>query len=249
MATQRHLRNAPIREALIDIRCETPKSPIDLVVAYANKIAVSGSQVNDIWDGEVTFKLDAAEGEPNSLHSATRVGKRVDLPIGKHRDVVQLKARELTFSRLAGYENWESMATPAFECWSGFARSVPMARVDQIAVRYINAIQLPLPIVDFREYLVAPPDIPDGLPQMLRGYMSRVSFGQDDMLANVTQVLEGLTPDGSEASVLLDIEVASPCSMDPLDVGGIREIADRLRNFKNEVFFRYLTEKTLGRYE
>lgn len=246
MATKRHLNNAPIREALVDIRCQ-PAASLDTVTQFAARIARPGDSVADLWEAMMELKVEQGQQvSPTSFHTATLLGKRIDF--ADRREVAQVKTIGCTYSRLAPYEKWDSMAERAFDVWGGFVKATRCKTVEQIAVRYINAIQLPMPILDFAEYLSVPPVIPEELPQEVLGFMGRIGFKRGEDVATVTQVLESQTADGNFLNILIDIEVITKCAHSADDLLGIRNTAGRLREFKNDVFFGFVTDKAIERY-
>ena len=192
------------------------------------------------------MKLEQGQAPTAPTHTASLTGKRIDF--ADKKNVAQIKTTGCTYSRLAPYETWEAMTDHAFYIWGEFVSAVRFERVERIAVRYINAVQLPLPIHDFATYLNCPPVIPSGLPQEVDQFVSRVSFRRHLDVATVTQMIESGTHDGKFLNVLVDIEVATTCSHLASDVESIRATAQTLREFKNDVFFGFVTDKVLERY-
>jgi uncharacterized protein (TIGR04255 family) len=128
---------------------------------------------------------------------------------------------------------------------------VQPAEVVRIAVRFINALRVPMPLSDFDEYLTHAPQLPPTLPQSLSGFLNRVVINDqaNGDFAMVTQMLEGETPDHTGLNVLLDIDVSHPCQLATTDEQEITTILNRLRDTKNKAFFGFLEEKILEQYE
>jgi len=124
--------------------------------------------------------------------------------------------------------------------------------VNRVAVRYINEMELPLPLADFKEYLSAPPEVPAGLPQTLSGFFQRVVMADTvkDRMAAVSQAFEGVqaTETADKITVFLDIDAFSQVSMSA-DSQEVWDKLDELREFKNNIFFEHLTDKTLELFE
>ena len=120
-------------------------------------------------------------------------------------------------------------------------------RVNRLAVRYINAIELPLAGADFDEYLTAGPRIPESLPQFLTSFLQRVvlPFAEVSGHAIITQALEAPTTRGLTA--VLDIDVFAECLIDGADPE-IWSKLGQLRIIKNRIFFASLTKKALESY-
>lgn len=245
MAKPRHLSRAPIREALIDIQF-APAANLESVAAFAQEAAGVEGSISDLWE----TKLDLTIGSDGTQHSntGTCVGKRIDFPGSKH--VVQLRTTGFTFSRLPPYETWEAMSEHALDIGFRYLAAVRPEHVVRLAVRYINTLQIPLPVTAFEEYLTCPPQIPSELPQGLTSFLSRVVIAAPESgdVGVVTQVLEGMTPEGNALSILLDIDASHLCKLNGLQTDKVRAVLDRLRAFKNDAFFGFLEEKAVEQY-
>ncbi|WP_460151874.1 TIGR04255 family protein [Pseudomonas sp. S2_B07] len=245
MAKPRHLSRAPIREALIDIQF-SPAADLESVAAFAHEAAGLLGSISDLWETtlELTIGVDGAQ----QSNTGTCVGKRIDFPGLNH--VLQLRTTGFTFSRLPPYETWEAMSEHALKIGFRYLAAVRPEHVVRLAVRYINTLQIPLPVATFKDYLTCPPQIPSELPQGLASFLSRVGIAVPEYgdVGVVTQVLEGMTPEGNALSILLDIDVSHLCKLDGPETDKIREVLDRLRTFKNDAFFGFLEEKTLEQY-
>lgn len=245
MAEIRHLSNAPIREAIIDIQFE-PLADIEAVDHFAASFASASDKVSDLWTSTLELKM-----EPNGVRQSqvgSRIGKRVDLEDGKH--VVQFRTAGFTFSRLYPYESWEVMSDKALNFWHRYFEAMKPTVISRVATRYINSIQLPLPIDDFSGYFVYAPEVPSSLPQSISSFFSRVVIADPATsdVTNVTQMLEGLSPDQSSLTVLLDIDATYPQPLPTSDASQITTILNRLRDTKNKAFFGFLEEKALEPY-
>lgn len=247
MGKRRHLDNAPIQEALIDIKFD-PVPNGDVSSAATKLVGGEAAQILDLWNTMFEFKVELNQ-QPTTQQS-TQVGKRVDFQeLGR---VLQLQNGSFTFSRLAPYKDWDEMIAPALALWRQYAELMAVRRVNRVAVRYINMIHLPLPLTDFSAYLESAPIIPDGVPRALAGFLTRVSIPMDKHLAIVTQSLEGGEVEYRGANalrMLLDIEVSHQEGFDREQFGAIGKTLEQLRDAKNDVFFSFLTERTLGQYE
>lgn len=131
----------------------------------------------------------------------------------------------------------------ARERWRKFLATSGTVNVSRLAVRYINAISIPLG-ADYDEYLTTAPRIPKSVPQIVNSFMQRVivPFEEDAANAIITQTVEMPNP-----LIILDIDVFTVCSLP----GGSDDIwpkLDRLRNIADRIFFSSLTEKVIESY-
>ena len=244
MAKRRHLPNAPIREALIDIVFE-PQCELEAIDAIARPLAQqAGSLISDYFEAQ--FRVEAAGGTTRAEHSASLVGRRVDLREAKQ--VLQLKRGGFAFSQLPPYREWQDVRDAGAKYWKAFETVLSSRVVKRLGVRYINSLELPLPL-RFEEYLTAAPGVPDSLSPSISGFLSRVSVPLGDDLATITQVLEGPTQDRKALRVMVDIDVtAIGLEISTGDFAQIWTTLDRLRDRKNDAFFELVTDKTLELY-
>lgn len=248
MSEPRHLTNAPIREAVIDIQVTAPVS-LDNLKAIAARLKDKPHKQDELWQASIGFQInDDGQGSANTDRSS--IGYRYTF--NNHPYVLQCQVRGFTFSHLPPYGNWEEMSAIAKELWEIYLDIAKPQTISRIAVRYINSLPIPLPIADFSEYLNVPPIVPEGLPQTLASFLQRfvIVDNSTGAVATVTQVLEEQLPQSNKVTFLLDVDAAKTYPLGfAADTASIWTILEELRNFKNRVFFKYLTEKTLRIFE
>jgi uncharacterized protein (TIGR04255 family) len=242
VAAQRLLTNAPVKEALVDIRFE-PALSLETIDQFVEVSKAQFPKKTDIWEALVGFHVG---GEASAKSSA--VGRRLDSPDVPY--VMQCRVGGFTFSRLSPYVTWTEFRAEARNWWQSFQRVAEPRVVTRVAVRYLNAIPLPLPMADFGDYFTCPPQIPRGLPQALSGFLQRVVIPDRETLSTaiVTQALEDQPVPAREASsvtVLLDIDVFRETQIPGSGTDEIFASLDVLRDQKNRMFFEHLTEKTV----
>lgn len=249
MARARHLKRAPVREALIDIQFE-PRIEIGSIERFASGQTQEFPKQLDLWEALVGFNVDGSQASANATQAV--IGKRLDSEDSPH--VLQCRTGGFTFSRLSPYIEWGRLREDAYRLWQIFYREAGPQTVTRLAVRYINEIKIPLPINDFGDYLVCPPRVPDLLPQAISGFMQRVVIPDDakNCISVVNQLFEGqsLMLGGQETiSVVLDIDVFRQVSIDASKVDEIWGALDILREQKNRIFFEHLTERSVEMFE
>ena len=93
----------------------------------------------------------------------------------ENRDkAVQLRVNGFAFSKLKPYESWPALRDEAREHWETYRGELGPSRIARLAVRYINRIELSLPITDFQDYVLTGPQIADGIPQGLAEFFSEL---------------------------------------------------------------------------
>jgi uncharacterized protein (TIGR04255 family) len=240
MVAPRHLNKAPISEALVDIRVKR-RPDIDLstlesiYAVFANEYPKKRERIR------IESKLDFKTKESQT----TSVVDGYLCTSSDAKQVVQVRLDGFTFSRLKPYETWEDLRKEAHRLWQSYIRLASPELITSVALRYIDRLEIPLPVRDFGDYLTAPPTIPEKLPQELTSFLTR-NVIRDPSLDFVAIISQSLEPVGASSvvPVILDIDVSKEVQY---NVGAkeIWETIDQLRGFKNKIFFESITEKTV----
>ena len=200
----RHYDNAPIKEAIIDI--QLGRSSVTLANFESTEISPPHGyaerrklMVNELR-GELDGDLLTATAKQDHMGYAFIGGE------GKH--VVQFRVNGFTFSRLAPYQTWKQLRSEARTLWDAYRQVVGMLPVVRVGLRYVNQLDLPMPLRDFRDFIRSYPEISSDLPQQLAGFFMQVQLPQEDIGAMLI-LNEAMVPPSSPkvTSVVLDIDV------------------------------------------
>ncbi len=242
MARYRFLKNAPIREAIIDLKVAPAVDATKLEPLFES-LKERFPKQEIMQRSTFGFEIGPNELRQSRVDGAVE-GRRLTSDDGRH--IVQIRSDGFTFSRLPPYETWEAMKENAEPLWNAYVTHSGAEKVIRTAIRYINVMDLPLPIQAFQDYLCAPPEIPAALPQELGGFFSRIIVVHRELggAAVVTQALE--TSFENKVQVILDIDVFKEAkemewsASDP----SVWATLGKMRDFKNQIFFESITEKT-----
>ncbi|MBU0640676.1 MAG: TIGR04255 family protein [Planctomycetes bacterium] len=245
MLAHRHYQNAPITEAIIDLRVE-PRRGItvrELQKAHAGQEA----------EYPYVEPLNVATGQMHvgpqvtTMASTKHIGFWFRSDDGKQ--IYQARLDGFTMSRLAPYECWESFRDEARRLWNVYRSTVNLTGMVRLAVRYINRIDIPLPLRDFKDYLRTVPEVSPDLPQGLTGYFMRLAIPQQDIMS-VCLLSEAIIdpPSSDVVSVVLDIDVFRTEGLQA-DEEEIWAFIDKLRERKNQIFEACITDKTRELFE
>jgi uncharacterized protein (TIGR04255 family) len=149
-------------------------------------------------------------------------------------------------NKLKPYARWESLRDEARTLWEDYVSVARPNVVRRIALRYINRLELPLPITDFKEYVRTAPDIAPGIPQAISGFFLRLEIPHPNgVLALVTEAIEPVEKraSGDIVPFILDIDVIRQETLSP-EAPDLWEKLEELRDVKNEIFFKTITPKT-----
>ena len=143
---------------------------------------------------------------------------------------------------LKPYETWERFRDEARRLWGKY-REVTSPEITRVALRYINKMEFPLPVKDFGNYLAAPPTVPAGLSQGVSSFLTRVVIHEPEIGAAgiITQALEQII-NPNVLTIILDIDVFKQKS-EGITEEEAWQTLEKLRHFKNKIFFESITEK------
>lgn len=234
--------NAPITEALFDIRVELPK---DFNFELLRDIY---SEVKDIFPilkeqkfvkGQLKFSPEGTSVGPSTVGERGLLAHSSD-----NKKIVQYRVDGFTFNKLKPYENWDSFSNEAKDLWKKYYQKIQPLKITRIALRYINKIELPLPFSDFKEFILTVPEIAHNLPQGLSSFFMQLTIPSEESkaMAIINQTMENPTPNG-KLPYIFDIDVYKLTNYNE-DIPEIWEEFNVLRDFKNKIFFESITKKT-----
>lgn len=247
MNVTRHYPNAPIAEAIVDLRVK-PRADLSLeeleVVRSGEEVAYPRS--NKIYQTEGTITVQ--DGAPPSATAQHQLlGYKFASESGKA--IWQSRRDGFTFSQLAPYASWEPFRDEGRRLWMLFReRSAPVA-VERLAVRYINRIDVPAPSIDLKEYFRTSPEVSPDLSQELAGFFMQLQIPQADLGVQVL-INQTIIPPSREdvVSVVLDIDLIRAEDV-PNTEEAIWDVFEKLHVRKNEVFEACITDKTRRLFE
>jgi uncharacterized protein (TIGR04255 family) len=245
MAEITHLSRAPIIEAIIDFRIE-PEKEFPL-----NKLSDLVAKVGDTYPQHE--KRNLFESRVKIMPSQRQISQSTHEK-GLHgfffksedeQNIAQFRVDGFTFNHLEPYTSWDPIFTEAKRLWGVYADIMAPEFVTRIAVRYINRLKLPLSIKELSQYLTILPQIPDDLPKSVSSFLIKMVLVEEQtgLMANITQALEsGIVSD--HVPIIFDIDVYREGRFKPNDPEIWRVFGD-LREMKNRIFFRYITDNTV----
>ncbi len=231
--------NAPITEALIDIRVEAPQA-----LTLQTLEGLHGA-IKDRYPGKK--KRVYMEGRFSAGVEIGAAAKQTEMGFAfateNGRQIFQARRDGFTFSRLRPYGNWAELRDEARRLWSIYRESVAPRQITRVAVRYINQIDIPPQATDYKVYFRTVPEVSPELPQGLSGFIMQLQFPQEDFGGSLilTETAVPL-PSSGAVSVVLDLDVFK----DHVEIASDDEVWDlleTLRNRKNEFFEGCITDE------
>jgi uncharacterized protein (TIGR04255 family) len=253
MAERAHYPNAPITEALIELRITHAQ---DFSVDDLGKI---GETLADHYptqepmyfhSGQIAFKQaeDPAQVETSYEHSGFRFISQ------NKQQILQARRDGFTFSVLAPYDRWETFRDEARRLWELYRFAAKVENITRAAVRYINRIDVPLattPVVRVEDFLRTYPEIPSDWPyEDLQSYFMQLQIPQMD-LGGMMVINQATTPppNPETTSILLDFDLFRAQYEEPWPVdndAAVWALLEQLHDRKNEYFEGSITDRTRG---
>ena len=245
MSGGRRYPNAPITEAIIDLRVGLPE-PFD---STRLKRAHDGQESAYPRTEQLAFATGRIQvgREVGATASSRPCGYRFWSEDG--RSVYQARTDGFTLSRLAPYDHWEPFRDEARCLWEIYRRVVEPSKIERIAVRYVNRIDIPLPLRDFGDYLRTFPELSPDMPQALSRYLMRLEIPLGDTRSTCF-LTQAVVPPASQdvVSIALDIDVFRTSDIPEHD-DAIWEIMETLRQNKNSLFEACITDAARELFE
>lgn len=235
-------KNAPIKEALIDIRVELPP---DMRFEDLEGIKTHLSE----YPLEETRNLSQATFQFGPVVEANAQQKPWALVFRNqaNNQVLQVRLDGFTFSRLEKYEDWEHLRDEARRLWLIYRSLVRPKKISRVALRYINQLDLVGERIEPEEYLNVFPQVPETLQPELRNFgpfLLNLRMHQPDLKGTLV-INEGnaspKSPDTVSIVLDLDLQVENP----PVETEQeLWEFFEKLRDRKNLYFEACITNKT-----
>lgn len=245
MARARHLRNAPITEALIDLRVSRTANPI-----AETSLEMLQARLRDsypIIERQFVAQFHIKGGTPQPNPEQRFRGFMVKSPDGL--SIVQFRIDGFTYNRLRPYPSWEDILPEAIRLWRIYVAMVSPEAIARAAVRYINRLELRASGAGLSEYLAAPPRIPEGYLASAEGFLTRMTLSAAHGLRAIVTTASEPSFGTPDTTIILDIDAFSDAGELTPDDARLEPTLERLRDLKNRLFFESLTEDAVRVFE
>ena len=241
-----HLKNAPIVEAIIDLRArveadwkESEITPAlkRLLLDYPKKLSMTGLQP------EFTFGLGVVP-EGKSIDRGW-TGVRCQTEDGLQ--VAEFSRDGFMFARLRPYEDWGRLAGEALRLWRMFLDLGKPAEIQRFGVRFINRITLPARFVLLEDYLDPAPQGARDLDLLFQHFLHQDIFGVPGhayTIRMIRTIQPEPVPNPQASGIILDIDVFTTQSFEP-EPQALEHRLTEMQWLKNKMFFGSITSKAL----
>jgi uncharacterized protein (TIGR04255 family) len=231
------LSKAPIVEAVISVQARASSVWDEQTVLEAIKPKLP--------DYPSIFKIRPGHTTKTTFEGSIWTGTRFFSADDKY--IAQFNQDGFVVSRLHPYEGWERFSSEAMRLLPLFLETARPLEVHQLALRYVNRIDLPPEDIRFEEYIDPTPKPPNKLDLPFSNFFHQDKFavpGHDYAISIIRTIQR--TPDSLAQGfgIILDITVST---WKPFDLRQdlVEHRLAEMRCLKNRAFFGSITEKTL----
>lgn len=236
-----HLRDAPIVEAILDIRVTLSS---DIHVSHlkgAHDLFKAEYPISEEGHAvEAKLKIPSSQDENGQTITDQVIGYRFRTTSGEK--IVQFRLDGFSFNHLKPYPEWKEFIEEAWKYWLIYLSVAKPNNIVRLALRYINRANFPRR--ELKEYIEHPPEFGEEVPGELAAFVIQSQLRlTDNVTAAVVQMME---PEGAKPgmSYVLDIDVSRAGNIRPSDDSLLKYFLE-LHNFKNDIFFGTLKHKAI----
>ncbi|MHB1423330.1 MAG: TIGR04255 family protein [Gemmataceae bacterium] len=229
MNASRKYSRPPIVDAIIDFQVELPADVglSDLEhcqdAAYPDKkvLTVTADLSSTTTSGQVGFRFTSAD----------------------EKQIFEARFRGFVLHRLEPYQGWAPFRDEARRLWEIYRGAARPRKVTRVALRYINRLELPLPVEEIKHYLRTCPEVSPDLPQGLTDFSMQLNIPQPNIKSTLLLREWVVRPaEVGVGSVFLDIDLFRTDEL-PLNEAELWAFFERLRDRKNEIFEACITDR------
>lgn len=247
MSEHLNLKNAPITEAAIEFRYQNRIEEFQTLEAVHSVFENDFPEKKIIHHGKVDF---AFRKDKPAASQAEDLGPEVIIFYSTDKKkIIQLKRDSFSFTWVGKYSKWEEFSSKALELWNEANKILKINALIRIGSRFINNLNIPQKL-ELKEIIVNSPTPPKGTNYEMAGFLNQMTLYDDNNSVSAIVYL-GLDRNRTQEPnlpVIFDIDVFS---LDVIsnDTTKINENLNKLRVFKNSIFFNSLTPKGLELYQ
>lgn len=234
-------KRAPITEAVIEVRFQTPLPPQD-VARVKDVHAKDFPGLNNI--SETLFAQMENAGAPVIQHH--HVGFRMNN--ADSTDIISITTGAFAYSRLAPYNGWDTFSASALEAYRKLRKAIQYVPLQRLGLRYINRIDIRLPApgapLKIEDYLKVEPRFPSEKLSHLQSFVMQTIHQLEEIGCLVTiNVASAEAPFAPGIALILDIDIGRNISV-PQRVEDIEALLGAMRVEKNQIFELCITDNT-----
>ena len=237
MKSQKYAR-PPVQEAVFDLRIQGGK-PFQVNLFKPAAQTASGYTYKDILRNvNIADQTDSSDIQK----SVEEIGCRYISDNGKQ--IAVFARHGFSFSRLAVYDGWDKNFNEAMRLWNVYCDIIKPQAVVRAAVRFINKFRIPQPLAKPEEYFNTYPQYENSLSPTWRQLSCKLLLPHKGGILSHIVFDACINHNSNNTEVLLDIDVFSDnAALSPEDSDSLKNTFNQIREIKNNVFEKSVTEK------
>lgn len=234
------LKNAPIQEAIISLEIGKSSNSINNIEEVRKNLLQKYPNIKKWQDIEAALEIN--EKGVNTFHKELDQGYILSTQDAK--TFLHIGHSTLALNKLHPYGSWDDFSNEYQLAWNIFTNSLKVEAINNLTVRYINSFKIP--VTNWTEYLTMYPALNtlsqyDDSAIAMSELFSKYSLQSEKHMASANVLLTIQPQNTEELKVIMDIEVKSRSGITNYsDYHSIKDTLNRLRAFKNHIFFSNL---------
>ena len=171
------LKNAPIREAIIEFQTLQTNSDIDALKGFIKKNETEYPNIKE----KIGFQLSARFGvEASDVKSSKNIEGYI-LSDESKKKVIQISVNKLSIHIIKPYDCWNNFMNIVYNVWEKYISSVELNCVKKISIRYINEIEIDLTEIEILEkHLKMLPKIPKSINSNVNHFFMQLGLNNKE---------------------------------------------------------------------
>lgn len=205
---RRQYRNPPIEEAVCEFRF-VPGPTWNLTVPGLFYERVSNSYPGEPQQQNLIAAEVQVNPQPSSPEITVKQGvNKLLFPSKDSKRLVGVGPDLLSVHILRPYKGWDEFRQRINEALKAYQEVAKPVGVRRIALRYINRIVIPTDqSIDLSEYFTISPQMPDGFPDRMTAFLTRVESGYEDLPIKLVLTFSDVIAPAEQAEFILDLEI------------------------------------------
>lgn len=245
-----NLLNPPIVEAVLDIECDLPPGQQLTTLEAAARDCFRDHYPKYRLQMFDEHQIESRPGE--SVNVSMRQGViALQFLQDDEKQLVQLRVQGFSFNRLSPYSSLDDYLPEIERSWRLYVQLASPVQIRLIRLRYINRMLIPMVDgrVELDAYFRVAPRLPDEERLVLAGFLHQNAAVEVKTGNQAQIVLTSQNPEGESLPVIFDNSVTSTEIGEPENWGWIASRIQTLRELKNHIFSRSLTDQCLNLFQ
>lgn len=245
------LKSPPIIEAVLDIDCDLPLNFRVSNLEIPGKKAFAKNYPNFRPQYVQKHEIRMQPNVPPEVLAKDIGIQALQFLKNGEKQLVQFRTQGFSFNRLTPYSSLDEYLPQIKSAWSSYVKIASPIQIRQIRLRYINRIVLPLVNgdIDLDFYFQKGPRVADESKFKFLGFLNQYSAVDVVTGYQVVSLLTAQAAEGDKLPVIFDNTAVCGESAEPTDWAWISSKIRGLRELKNHVFRKTLTEECLNLFQ